>query len=90
MTVCAGEKGLGKSVLTNALIVAQATTGALESELQSQPADALVISAEDDWRSVGKPRLQVHGADLDRVFKLNVLCDESASSPFPITRPRSS
>ena len=83
LTVCAGEKGLGKSVLTNARIVAQATTGALEGELQGQPVDALVITAEDDWRAVTKPRLQAHGADLDRVFKLNVLGDEGAMFTLP-------
>jgi hypothetical protein len=72
LTCVAGEKGLGKSLLTNALMVAAVTTGTLEGELFGTPKDVLVVTAEDDWRSIVKPRLQAHGADLDRVHRLVV------------------
>jgi hypothetical protein len=35
----AGEKGLGKSILTNARLVAESTRGRLAGELEGQPLD---------------------------------------------------
>jgi AAA domain len=75
-TVFAGEKGLGKSVATNAWLVARVTRGELDGELQGQPADVLVVTAEDSWSSVVKPRLMAHGADLDRVHRIEVAGDD--------------
>jgi hypothetical protein len=72
LTFCAGQKGLGKSIWTNAHIVASLTRGILPGELEGQAADVLVVTAEDDWRSVVKPRLQAYGADLDRVYRVEV------------------
>ena len=72
LSVVAGEKGLGKSLLTNARIPAEATRGLLPGELEGQAVDVLVCSGEDDWRSVVKPRLMAHGADLDRVHRISV------------------
>jgi putative DNA primase/helicase len=72
LSVIAGEKGLGKSILTNARLVAEATRGDLEGELRGRPIDVLVCTAEDDWRSVVKPRLMAHGADLDRVHRVAI------------------
>ena len=71
-TVIAGEKGLGKSILTNAWMTAQITRGTLEGALEGHPADALVLTAEDDWRAIVKPRLMAHGADLERVHRVAV------------------
>ena len=73
LSVVAGEKGLGKSILTNARLVAEATRGQLDGELKGQPIDVLVCTAEDDWSSVVKPRLMAHGADLDRVHRVSVV-----------------
>jgi hypothetical protein len=71
-TVVAGEKGLGKSILTNAWMAAALTCGTLDGALQGHPADVLVVTAEDDWRAVVKPRLIAHGADLERVHRVAV------------------
>ena len=79
LCVVAGEKGLGKSLLTNARIPAEATRGLLPGELEGEPMDILVCTAEDDWRSVVKPRLVAHGADLDRVHRLSVKDEEGES-----------
>ena len=76
LSVIAGEKGLGKSILTNARIPAEATRGRLAGELEGQPIDVLVCSGEDEWRSVVKPRLTAHGADLDRVYRIRVVEEE--------------
>lgn len=79
LTVVAGEKGLGKSILTNAHLAAEVTRGKLEGELQGTPADVLIATAEDSWPAVIKPRLMAHGADLDRVHRVEVRDDEGQS-----------
>jgi hypothetical protein len=75
-TVFAGEKGLGKSLLTNARMVADATQGRLDGEFKDEPVDVIVVSAEDDWATVIKPRLSVAGADLARVHRLDIADDD--------------
>lgn len=72
LVVVAGEKGLGKSLLTNARLPALVTRGELDGELHGTPADVVIATAEDDWRSVVKPRLAAHGADLARVHRVAV------------------
>src|SRR4051812_30864844 len=52
LTVIAGEKGLGKSIYSNAHLVAALTRGELEGELHGQPADVLIATAEDSWAAV--------------------------------------
>ena len=71
MCVVAGEKGLGKSTLTNAYLPALLSKGQLEGDLFGEPHDVIVVTAEDD-ESVVKSRLVAHGADLTRVKILNV------------------
>ena len=72
ITVFAGEKGLGKSILTNGHLPAKVTRGQLDGELRGKPADVLIITAEDSWEAVIKPRLMAAGADLDRVHRFQV------------------
>jgi hypothetical protein len=79
LCVVAGEKGLGKSILTNARIPAEASRGLLPGELEGHSIDSLIASAEDDWRSVVKPRLVAHDADLDRVHRVRVKDDDGES-----------
>ena len=71
LTVIAGPKGLGKSSLTNAQLVAPVTRGTLAGEVNT-PADVAILTAEDDWRTVVKPRLTAHNADLARVHRVEV------------------
>jgi hypothetical protein len=84
LVVVAGEKGLGKSLLTNARLVAELTRGTLDGELHGTPVDALVATAEDDWETVVKPRLMAHGADLDRVHRVEI---EDANGDPTLTLP---
>jgi hypothetical protein len=71
-TVVAGEKGLGKSALTNASIPADLSRGKLPGDFEGEPLDVLVATAEDGWSTVVKPRLEAAGADLKRVHRLEV------------------
>ncbi len=72
LSLVAGEKGLGKSLLTNADIPAKLTRGELEGELFGTPADVLIATVEDSWEGVIKARLVAHGADLDRIHRVEV------------------
>jgi hypothetical protein len=75
-TAVAGEKGKGKSTLTNAWLAARATRGELEGDLEGQPIDVLILTAEDHWAAQVKPRLQAHGADMARVHRVEVQEDK--------------
>jgi hypothetical protein len=84
LAVVAGEKALGKSLLTNAKLPAAVSVGKLPGDLYGQPAHVAVASAEDDWRSVIAPRLTACGADLDRVHGIEVRNDDG---PVGLTLP---
>jgi putative DNA primase/helicase len=76
LTILAGEKGLGKSLLSNACLPAAVTVGQLSGELKGTPSDVLICTAEDDWRSVVKPRLVGAGANPARVHRVSVRDDD--------------
>jgi putative DNA primase/helicase len=67
-TLLCGDPGLGKSMLT-ADIAARVTTGAPWpcSTQKREPADVIMLSAEDDPADTLVPRLIAAGADLKRV-----------------------
>jgi hypothetical protein len=79
LAVVAGEKGLGKSTYTNARLPAEATRGLLDGELRGKPIDVVIATAEDDWRTVVKPRLIAHGADMERILQLTVTDEDGVS-----------
>lgn len=66
VSVLAGAPGLGKSILSGWL-AAMVSTGAAPGDLERDPADVLLASAEDDPEDTIKPRLIAAGADLERV-----------------------
>lgn len=63
VTVLAGMGGLGKSQLSLA-IAAEATRG----ELTPDPLNVLVLTAEDPLAAVVRPRAELAGANLERLF----------------------
>jgi hypothetical protein len=67
-TLLAGDPGLGKSMLT-ADIAARVTTGEPWpcSAARREPANVVIMSAEDDPEDTIVPRLMAAAADLDRV-----------------------
>ncbi|WP_084361534.1 AAA family ATPase [Herbiconiux solani] len=84
VTVFAGRGGEGKS--TFALhIGAQAILGALEGDLYGVASPFIIISHEDDWSTVMKPRLIAARADTDAVFKLSIRAtvDEETHETVP-------
>lgn len=71
VVVFAGRGGEGKS--TYALdLIADLNAGRANGDLAGMEVPALIVSIEDDWSTVMKPRLQAAGANLDLVWRLAV------------------
>jgi len=84
VTIFAGRGGEGKS--TFALhIGSEAIRGNLAGDLHRQSTSVLVVSHEDDWATVMKPRLVGAGADPDHVYKVavRVTIDETTHETVP-------
>ncbi len=75
ITLLAGREGTGKST-TSAWYIAKLTKGELPGEFHGQPKGVVVYATEDDWSSVILPRLVAAGADLNRVYKAEVVVEE--------------
>ncbi|WP_432504301.1 AAA family ATPase [Kineococcus arenarius] len=71
LALIAGPEGLGKSTLAYYL-VARVTRGELEGAFHGRPRGVLVCATEDSWSHTVVPRLIAAGADLDRVFRVEV------------------
>ena len=65
-----GYAGDGKSTLTASLVASLSTGAPLPDGSVAPITNCLVLPAEDDVPHVVKPRLQLHGADMERVFTL--------------------
>jgi hypothetical protein len=74
LALLAGREGLGKSILSYT-IAAMITRGDLPGEFFGTPKSVLVAAAEDSWSQTIVPRLIAAGADLDRVFRVEVIHD---------------
>lgn len=80
LTLLAGREGLGKSTIAVDL-AAQVTRGQLDGELEGVPKNVIYINSEDARDYTIVPRLFAAGADLDRVFFLDVIApDDSVDS----------
>ena len=75
LALLAGREGLGKSTL-GYWIAARVTRGELPGEYAGKPRGVLVCATEDSWEHTIVPRLLASGADLDRVFRVDVIADE--------------
>ena len=63
------------------------TRGVLSGEFFGMPKSVLVAAAEDSWSQTIVPRLIAAGADLDRVFRVEITADAVHSE---LIRPRDS
>jgi len=72
LALLAGREGLGKSTVAY-WIAARVTRGELPGEMRGTPAGVLVCATEDSWEQTILPRLIAAGADLDRVYRVEVL-----------------
>ncbi|MGW0782474.1 AAA family ATPase [Streptomyces sp. NPDC002913] len=75
LAIAAGGPGLGKSQYA-CWMVARITTGTLPGELFGKPRGVIYAATEDSWSMTIAPRLVAAGADMDRVFRVDVQDDE--------------
>jgi 5S rRNA maturation endonuclease (ribonuclease M5) len=78
LAILAGREGVGKSTLAY-WIAASVTRGTLPGELNGTPAAVLVAATEDSWAHTIVPRLIAAGADLTRVYRVEVCTDLGGS-----------
>jgi len=70
VSLLVGEEGVGKGTLA-AWLIARATLGELDGDLEGQPTTVLVVGDEDSFDPIWVPRLYAAGADLERVRTLD-------------------
>lgn len=66
-----GREGIGKSAVTFT-VVAGVTRGTLPGAYYGRPSAVIVVAGEDSWSHTIVPRLMAAGADLTRVFRVDV------------------
>ncbi len=71
LTLLEGDPGIGKSWITAALAAAVSRGRGLSGMEVDEPANVLMLSAEDGLADTLRPRLDAVGADVERVFALN-------------------
>ncbi|QSE90306.1 AAA family ATPase [Rhodococcus pseudokoreensis] len=85
ITLLVGGEGIGKSAAW-VWVASPVTTGRAVPEFgipARDPEDVIVIVTEDDWASTVRPRLEVAGADLDRIHVICAEQDGSGAPTFP-------
>ena len=75
LTLLAGREALGKSTIAYTL-AAWITLGTMKGRFLDQPRSVLVAATEDSWEHTIVPRLMAAGADLDRVFRIDVVTED--------------
>lgn len=84
LSLLAGLEGLGKSTI-GYWIAARVTRGELPGEHYGTPRGVLISASEDSWGHTIVPRLIAAGADLTRVFRVEVfIADIDVGLMLPI------
>ena len=72
LTLLAGREGIGKSTIAYTL-AAWVTTGTMKGRFLGEPRSVLVAATEDSWEHTIVPRLMAAGANLEKVFRIDVI-----------------
>jgi len=85
ITVMPGREGAGKSTLL-AKMCADITNGTMDGEFYGTPRNVIYIANEDSWSKTIAARMIAAGADLDRVFRLDLdpSSEELGSPNLPV------
>ena len=75
LALLAGREGLGKSTVAY-WMAGQITRGTLPGEYAQQARPVLVCATEDSWEHTIVPRLMASNADLNKIFRVEVVSDE--------------
>lgn len=71
LVLIAGREGVGKSTRAYQL-AADVSRGALPGEFEGKPRGVLIAATEDSWEHTIVPRLMAAGADLSRIYRVEV------------------
>ena len=74
--ILGGHPGDGKSTLTLALAAAGSRGGIAPDGARLEVFNTLLVAAEDDLEDTIRPRLDLHRADVNRIFALRYIVDE--------------
>lgn len=74
VTLTPGRGGIGKSSF-HAWFIARVSRGEVDGVWFGQPKACVIAATEDSWDRTIVPRLAVAGADLDRVYRVDVVTD---------------
>ena len=77
VTLTPGRGGLGKSTF-HAWLIAHITRGTLPGSALGEPRPCIIAAAEDSWQRTIVPRLIAAGADMDLVYRVDVLTEGDA------------
>ncbi|MGV0772289.1 AAA family ATPase [Mycobacterium syngnathidarum] len=86
VNILVGDEGIGKSLFW-VWLAALVTTGNPAPGFgvpSRSPQDVLLVITEDSWTDTVRPRLEVAGADLDRIKVVCVEPDGSGTPVFPL------
>jgi hypothetical protein len=87
LSLIAGREGIGKSLfLIN--LTAQLTRGTLPGIFYGRPRGVVYCATEDSWQHTIVPRLMAAGADLDRVYRVEVEKIEAADETSRVVQLR--
>lgn len=79
LALIGGREGIGKSTLAYTL-AAQLTAGTLPGRCHGQPRAVIVAATEDSWAHTIVPRLMAAGADLERIYRVEVTTSDNLST----------
>jgi hypothetical protein len=85
LALLGGREGIGKSLVAYTLL-ADVTRGALEGIYYGTPRAVIVAATEDAWEFTIVPRLMAAGANLDLVYRVDVVTSEGSESA--VTLPK--
>ena len=85
LSLLGGREGVGKTLLAYTL-AADLTRGSLPGVYLGQPRSVLVAATEDSWEHTITPRLMAAGADLTRVFRVDVVAPDDV--PLSLSLPQ--
>jgi hypothetical protein len=75
LSLLGGREGIGKSTV-GYNVAAAITRGRLAGCYEGQPKAVIVCATEDSWAHTIVPRLMAAGADLDRVYRADVVTSQ--------------
>lgn len=85
LTLIPGREGVGKSTFL-AWLAAAITNGNLPGRFHGKPRTVLYAATEDSWSYTIAPRMLAAGANLDMVYRIDVIDEETGPSGLILPR----